>query len=232
MKREDYVRQVLDQLVLVTDREQAAIRAELDGHIEDHICDLLDLGYDEALAEERTMLLMGDPQEVGRELNKQYPFGWLVVADVARVLTFFLIALLIIFPRDGSVFKAVAMHFDPPVMARELQEPEAETPLDDRIPIGNDVLRLVWIARRGDEAELYAVSYDRFPLGRVGGMDLHLETERGGSVARNSGISRNPWYSWYNMKVALEDGDTYVTLRCERYGDTVEHRIPLPEVGQ
>ena len=42
--------QVLANLRRVTPDERAAIREELDGHIEDHICDLLELGYDEKLA--------------------------------------------------------------------------------------------------------------------------------------------------------------------------------------
>ena len=51
----------MDSLRGATQKEQDAIRAELDAHIEDHICDLIDLGYSEELAEERTMLRMGDP---------------------------------------------------------------------------------------------------------------------------------------------------------------------------
>lgn len=232
MKKEEYVQRVLKQLTLVTSREEEAIRQELAGHIEDHMADLLDLGYDETLAEERTMACMGDPEEVGRELQKQYPLGWMVVADIARILAFCLIVFLIIFPRDGSVLKAIAMHINPPVMARELKEPDAELLLDERIPVGNDVLRLVWITRKGNEAELYAVSYDRWPLGRVGDMDLQLETESGSGVARNTGVWFNPWYSWHNLRVSLAPEDTDVTLSCTRYGNTIEYCIPLPEVTE
>ena len=71
MTRQEYTDRVLANLRRVTRSERAAIREELDAHMEDHICDLLDLGYDEALAEERTMQRMGDPEEVGRELDKQ-----------------------------------------------------------------------------------------------------------------------------------------------------------------
>ena len=72
MTRSEYVERVLSVMRHVTPSEREAIRAEIDAHIEDHICDLLELDYDEALAEERTMALMGDPEEVGRELDKQY----------------------------------------------------------------------------------------------------------------------------------------------------------------
>lgn len=79
MDRRQYTDRVLTSLRRVTAKEREAIRQELDGHMEDHMDALRELGYDEALAEERTLAAMGDPEEVGRELNRQYPFRWLVV---------------------------------------------------------------------------------------------------------------------------------------------------------
>ena len=87
MDRQDYTAAVLSALRRVTSRERAAIRAEIDGHIEDHMEGLLELGYDPDLAEERALAAMGDPKEVGRELNRQYPFRWLAVRWGARLLS-------------------------------------------------------------------------------------------------------------------------------------------------
>ena len=94
MDRREYTDTVLSALRHVTGDEQAAIQAELAGHIEDHMEGLLELGYSPELAEERTLDAMGDPKEVGRELNKQYPLGWLIVGRVAMaaVLIFALVA--------------------------------------------------------------------------------------------------------------------------------------------
>ena len=89
----EYVERVLSVMRHVTPSEREAIRAELAAHIEDHICDLLELDYDEALAEKRTMALMGDPEEVGRELDKQYPLRWLALKRVAIVLTVVMLVL-------------------------------------------------------------------------------------------------------------------------------------------
>ena len=72
MDRRDYTDRVLSSLRRVTEKEREAIRSELDGHIEDHMEALRELGYDEELAEERAIAAMGEPDEVGRELNKQY----------------------------------------------------------------------------------------------------------------------------------------------------------------
>ena len=88
MDRKTYIDTVLSTLRRVTGDEKLAIRAELDGHIEDHMEGLLELGYDEALAEERTLAAMGDPKEVGRELNRQYTgWGWVLLSRAAVLLT-------------------------------------------------------------------------------------------------------------------------------------------------
>lgn len=88
MTRREYTDTVLSALRRVTEDERRAIRAEIDAHMEDHICALLDLGYDEPLAEERTVALMGDPKEVGRELNKQYTgWGFVLLSRAAVALT-------------------------------------------------------------------------------------------------------------------------------------------------
>lgn len=91
MTRGEYTGRVLAALRRVTPREREAIRAEIAAHMEDHICDLLDLGYPPELAEERTLSFMGSPEEVGRELNRQYPLGWLAVKWAAMVLTLALV---------------------------------------------------------------------------------------------------------------------------------------------
>ena len=106
MTRTEYVERVLSVMRHATASDQESIRAEIDAHIEDHICDLLELDYDEALAEERTMALMGDPEEVGRELDKQYTNGfWIWLESIAKILLvpMILVALLGI----GILFHAV-----------------------------------------------------------------------------------------------------------------------------
>lgn len=84
MDRRDYTDRVLSSLRRVTEKEREAIRSELDGHIEDHMEALRELGYDDELAEERAIAAMGEPDEVGRELNRQYTgWGWVLVSRAA-----------------------------------------------------------------------------------------------------------------------------------------------------
>ena len=115
MDRRQYTDRVLTSLRRVTAKEREAIRRELDGHMEDHMEALRALGYDEALAEERTIAAMGDPEEVGRELNQQYPFRWLVIGRAAMVLTL-LFALLVALPawnKAGDVVNNLWCRFYP-----------------------------------------------------------------------------------------------------------------------
>jgi len=111
MTRQEYTSQVLSCLRRLTADERSAVQAELDGHMEDHMLALVELGYDEALAEERMLQHMGDPAEVGRELDRQYPPHWLILKRAAVVLTvvFFLLnftGLLQIFDNAGDSFWA------------------------------------------------------------------------------------------------------------------------------
>ena len=115
MDRRQYTDRVLTSLRRVTAKEREAIRQELDGHMEDHMEALRALGYDEALAEERTIAAMGDPAEVGRELNRQYPFRWLVIGRAAMIATL-LFALLVAPPawnKAGDVVNNLWCRFYP-----------------------------------------------------------------------------------------------------------------------
>lgn len=115
MGRRQYTDRVLTSLRRVTAKEREAIRQELDGHMEDHMESLRELGYDEELAEERTIAAMGDPAEVGRELNQQYPFRWLVIGRAAMIATL-LFALLVAPPawnKAGDVVNNLWCRFYP-----------------------------------------------------------------------------------------------------------------------
>ena len=101
MDRRDYTDRVLSSLRRVTEEEREAIRSELDGHIEDHMEALRELGYDEELAEERAIAAMGEPDEVGRELNKQYPFRWLVAKWGAILLAVWILASVLYYRAQG-----------------------------------------------------------------------------------------------------------------------------------
>ena len=115
MDRREYTAQVLSCLRRVTWDEREAIRAELDGHMEDRFESLRELGYDETEAEERTLAAMGDPAEVGRALDRQYTgWGFVLLSRAAVLLTVVLCV-------QTLLGRGVLGNFDDRVRARSLR---------------------------------------------------------------------------------------------------------------
>lgn len=169
MDRAEYCARVLAGLRHLSRRERAAVRRELEEHIEDHAQALLDLGYDEKLAEERTMAAMGDPAEVAREMAKQYPRGWNVVAGVSLALCVFVLFSVLSSSSNrkmiGYAWDSVVYRISPPgpetVVAGTVSPPGIEPvsgvaeAVDIRRTIGDNVLRVyrITVGTQGQTAE-------------------------------------------------------------------------------
>ena len=70
MNRQEYINQVRKEVHFVFDRE--AIENELQHHLEDSICDLMEEGISREEAEAQAVAQMGDPVEVGKQLNEEH----------------------------------------------------------------------------------------------------------------------------------------------------------------
>lgn len=156
MNRAEYCARVLAGLRGLSRRERAAVRRELEEHIEDHAQALLDLGYDEQLAEERTMAAMGDPAEVAREMARQYPRGWRIVTGMSLALCVFVLFSVLSNNYNrrmiGYAWDSIVYRISPPgpetVIARTVS-PRGVEPVsgvaeavDIRRTIGDNVLRV------------------------------------------------------------------------------------------
>ena len=248
MTRTEYVERVLSVMRHVTSSEREAIRAEIAAHIEDHICDLLELDYDEALAEERTMARMGDPEEVGRELDKQYTNSfWIWLEGVAKILLVPMVLVSLI--GVGSLFHA-ANHLEArfaPEGYRTDFPAEITEEVDLRVPVGNDILRVYQVAL-GEQShynydlekremlptvQVSVCAYDRIPFGIVSGdLFTYLKvSDQRGNESDNWGGGSGSWGAEYSRYyIPVEPGDTYVTLSYDRFGESVTLKVPLPEV--
>ena len=235
MNRNEYCDRVLAQIGRLTTDEADDLRNELAGHIEDHAEALVGHGYDEEAAAARAVEMMGDPEETGKALRDCYRHFWLVIVQriaiavtvAACVQAFFLLPML------GGVYES-------------LRELDGAADLHERIAIGSDVVQLNRIeygVREGErQAVLWASVYDRIPGGTVYENLLEtlvLESERGESMYpwldgnyRSCTGSRGTLYVHTGRHAApLKEGDTYVTLVYERFGERIETRIDLPEGG-
>ena len=89
MKKYQYLYAVEKHINYIFDRKK--IVKELEEHIDDNIEELIHEGYSEQEAEVKAVEMMGNPHEVGKELNKLHnPFiGYLLI--LLRIATVFII---------------------------------------------------------------------------------------------------------------------------------------------
>lgn len=238
MTRREFMYQVLSPLGRLTAEERENVRRELEEHVEDRMEVLLEMGWDEALAEERCLEAMGDPAEIGREMAKQYPGRWwLWLGRAAVVLTVVVcIQALLGVGMLGAAWDSLTIRFSPPrtISIGELKNVEAVEDLDIRAEIGNDILRIYQVSvgeKDGQRAAMVlACAYDRRPFGIV--VDSlasrsELWNERGemGTIGGGSG-------NWGAVCAALwtpvEPGDAHVIWECRTMGETVRLEVPLP----
>ena len=238
MTRGEFLDRVLLPLGRLTAEEREDVRRELEEHVEDRMEALLDMGWDEELAESRCLEAMGDPAEIGREMAKQYRGrGWLWLGRAAVVLTVVLCvqALLgigVLFNAwDGLVVRTLR-----PQITSMLDEAEAEAQVDLRIDIGNDVLRVVRVSVGKVEnqrvAEIAMCAYDRWPFGIVARNCGNWITVEGlGDDVRIHGgpASRTYGAECWQMYALPAPEDRSVVLTYSRYGETASLEVPLPE---
>ena len=95
--------------------DRGAIQRELAAHYQDHVRDLERVGYDWKLAEQRALAAMGDPEEIGRALDRVHKpwLGWLWIASRA-VLALTVMACLLSLPGTGSFFHMMKNTLFPP----------------------------------------------------------------------------------------------------------------------
>ena len=143
MNRRDYTAAVLKGLRHVTEAEKEQIQKELDGHMEDHMLELMERGWEWTEAEEKATACMGDPQEVSVELQKCYSYGWLIVN---RVLTALLILLVLTSVSDfalmaRAVFQNQQARMNPMSQMGEEERERVKQELDIEVPCGNSIVK-------------------------------------------------------------------------------------------
>lgn len=106
--------QVTEQVRFWPDRKDIA--KELTAHYEDHVRDLERLDYPTKLAERRALDAMGDPEEIGRALDRVHKpwLGWLwIVSRVVLLLTLVTVLILGAEPAGQWLHRAKNTFFPP-----------------------------------------------------------------------------------------------------------------------
>lgn len=237
MDKQIFCDQVLSRIRHATERERAAIRQELEGHLEDHAEDLRRIGYPEDEAVRRALAAMGDPAEIGWELNREYPLRWLVVSRVALLavvwLSLLVFAQAVLLP--GQVYRNLQATLHPQgYMALAAEELAVVEDADIRAELNGDVLKVyqTGLTRAGEDTYLASAAvclYNRNPFA-----DTHRDLLQQMAVEAGEGLDSR-WlirggdgarYLELN-RLPVEYGEELV-LVYGGFGDTVVLRVPLP----
>lgn len=241
MNSNDFCKQVLAQVHHATPKEKDSIQEELLNHLMDHAEELEEAGYSQKDANAQALSAMGNPEEIGIELNKQYPLGWLVLSRATLFLSIFLgLLIFLTLPVMGNVFENLQARLDPTNSSFASTVKEGRVyPLDIKVPIGNDVLYIYEAAlEEVKESETgYAVtialcSYDQNPFGIASQSlleNLRAETATGSELFRN-GMSGggNSVVNYRVIKLlSVKQTEKELYLCYDRFGKQVRVAVPL-----
>ena len=234
MNAAEYTEKVLSCLVDLTGREREAVRAELDGHMEDRILAAMEGGADAESAEAQAVAAMGNPEEVGRALQKQYPFGWLVVLRAAGAALAFTVLCVLFTANPLYQLKwNLEARFFPRhhLSAKEAQQ--CSQILDIRADVGSDQLYIYGAGTGGEvnstaaEARIYYAIYDRRPLGYVSQWEMHFEDENGERLIGSGGSTSSAGGLFGRDDLQVPAGTERVYAVVDRYGEELRLEVPL-----
>ena len=113
--------------------DRASIEQELTAHYEDHVRDLERLDYPPELAQQRALEAMGDPEEIGRALDRVHKpwLGWLwkVSRVLLVVLTVTVICAAWLLDGAATVYQRIQTQSgweEPPVLGSHVELPYGE----------------------------------------------------------------------------------------------------------
>ena len=236
MDRREYCRQLTQELRHLTAKEVAAVRQEFMDHMEDHAEMLRESGYDEAEADARAVEAMGDPVETGREIDKQYPAIWLWLSRIAvAVIVIVCISGIINLFGVYTAFESLAVRINPYHNVDIAQEDR----IDYKMEVGNDTLHFVglegYVPGEDCKVTLYYNIYDKKlfrPIDSNLGYRLSFLTNSGEKTALGGGSYSNWRICQGTRDMEISAGDTYLIAVYQRFGNRVECRIDLTEVGK
>ena len=210
-----------------TEKEKSAIRKELADHMEDHAQALMDGGYPKDHAARVALESMGDPETVGRELDKEYPLRWLVLSRLALLpLIWIIAASLLLTPASMRWFyDNLQSHYFPMTLVEN--ERLDMTPLDIRKDLpGGAVLSVYGVGAFPPSGDSYTVcvgitGYNKNPFLYSEFADFAITFSHGGEEDHgglDDGVYQIPGITY---------GES-LTLHFDHYGTSFDLDIPIP----
>ena len=242
LKFDEYSKAVARYVRHATGKEKANLRKELEDHMEDHAQSLLDGGFPEDHAYRAAVESMGDPEEVGKALNREYPLRWLVLSRLFLVLAVCGVLLVLqVFP--GGLYQSMIARTSPwnsGFHSTKLEDDQLiPTDIKAEFPNG-DILwiydtAVTWDDTYGYTGHIYVSNFNRNPL-----RDPHysphslIYTTKGSNeellMSGGSGTSYGGGYYHWEFD-GIPEGSTLVG-HFDQYGTafTIEISLPWEEV--
>jgi hypothetical protein len=245
MERYDFCARVCAHLNGASRRERESVGAELRSHIDDHAAALMDSGWSEEEAYAAAENAMGDADEVGESLSREFSRVWLNISRVsAAVLT--VLAILLAAPMIISLAHAaqnIAVRLDPAGAAPGKMSVPGISTMDVRFDMdGGDVVCFYAQSvepnadaeiNKAYRANLFFCSYDRNPFQSVRSNppcrwysgDFPPSNSNMGVIYGQSFTSY--WYGYYIMRVPVDMGQEKVSVYFDRGGREYYVSFPL-----
>lgn len=232
-KYSDFLDAVLSYVKFPLDREE--IRLELSDHIVDKIQYYVEQGLSYKEAEAKAIMDMGDPKDIGSQLNKEHNpiIGWLWVISKGLVSIFILINIFIVGPRLLYLTFSI---FDPsPIKDIPKEDIVYKLDINERVQIDDRVINFTDIVYDKNETIHIIYNYYDKKIWRMGWSHGYLGTIKddkgneyfsgsgyrgGGIVAKGrksirdfprdakSLIIEHDFYNrYYRVEIPLESGD-------------------------
>ena len=169
-----YVQAVCACLRHATPKEKDAVAQELQDHLADHADALVEAGWDPEQAQAHALEAMGEAQEVGQALDREFPLRWLVLSRMAlaALILSVAVALPFLFPAVAGAAGSLQARWDPSsYAAAHFDDLPHFVPLDVQWEVSDGtVLSLYGVGVRGlsqkgyYSADLYTVLYHKNPF--------------------------------------------------------------------
>lgn len=230
-----YADSVCQQVRYATRKERAGIRKELTDHMEDHAQALLHAGYDADHAQQVALTHMGDPEEVGKALNRAYPKVWYILSRVMALLLI-LVPLLSLLLVPFQTIKTTWQVRTDPMGFFQPAVPVTSLDLRQDLP-GGTVLHICGVSLEDQKdgtylATVYTVKYQKDPLAVH--WDLHNTLTFSSSESIYSLRDWNlPESWWQGQGVTCElyqiplPREAVLTAHYDHYGTRFDTEIPL-----
>ena len=246
---ENFCEAVCAQVKHATEDEKREIAQELSDHLADHAAALMEIGRSEDEAVTAAVAAMGDAEEIGKKLNKEYPLLWLVLSRVSALLIVVLLIQALMLPWGiYSASSSLRARMNPPRDSLAQDIDSSWTLVDYRYDApGNEVYYIYSVdvlpnTQKKSSSGLHshlddydycvrvaACNYDRNPFGNASQILLnHVSLTNGDGVpyARASGGGNSGANHWVSY-IPVNYGEEYLHLDCSAFGYELHELIPL-----